>query len=204
MAWPYLDGIIKVVVTYGYEGQPAINVHFVLQDTPVTPVPDATLLAVADIFHDSFDTVWDIRASVNWQVDDVTALDWSREAGNVIQTDGTLPIVGLQAGNAIPANCAAVVSQRTARTGRSYRGRNYVGGLNVATVTDNTLNADLVTDLGQIYAVIRAGLALIDLQHVVYSLKFEGENRITPIATPITGTIVNDQVDTQRRRMPPM
>jgi len=204
MAWPWLDGMIKVVVTYGFDGQPSVNVHFVLQDTPVSPVPDAALLSVADAAWTAWDDNWKTRASDEWNVDDIVAYDWSREGGNVIQTDSALPILGGNVTAPVPANCAVVVSQRTNRTGRNYRGRNYVPGLATSTVTGNEVNADLMTDLSLIYSDFRTALGVLGMQQVVYSLFYEGEKRVTPEPTPISGTIVDSRVDTQRRRLPPM
>lgn len=202
MAWPFLAGMIKVVVTYGFEGKPSVNVHFVLQDTPATPVPDATLLVVANVFREKWSDDWVTRAGDDWTVENVTALDYSRDGGNEIQTTGALPLTGVLAVNSVPSSNATVVSQRTDRTGRSFRGRNYIPGLNVSSVTNNELNADLVTDLSTMYTAVRSSLSGLNMSHVVYSLYASGTQRITPEPTTITGTIVNTRVDTQRRRLP--
>lgn len=204
MPWPFLNGVIKVVVTWGFEGQPAINVHFVLMDTPASPIPDATLVNVATTLFTAIDDNWKTRAGNGWTCENIEAIDWSREAGNTKPAVGAFPITGVSAVQGSPASLCTVVSQRTDRTGRSYRGRNYIPGLDIAGVTDNTVNADVITDLGLLYSDWRTALATINTQHVVFSTYAEGIKRATTVATPITSTIIDNRVDTQRRRLPPM
>lgn len=200
--WPFLTGTIKIVVKYTFGGKVSVNVHFVRQDVPTSPITNAQLLIAANAFYASYGDNWDTRASNEWRVTEIEATDYSREGGGQVVSDETFPIVGILASASIPSSNASVVTQRTARTGRSYRGRNYVPGLSFGTVTANELNADLITDLGLLYADIRTALALADMTHVVYSLYNQGTQRVTPEATPITGTVVNSRVDTQRRRLP--
>ncbi|GAH26904.1 unnamed protein product [marine sediment metagenome] len=204
MAWPFLNGMIKVVVTWGFEGKPSVNVHFVYQDAPASPITDAALLSAANAFYNGIYDEWRTRAATAWTCENIQAYDYSREGGNVIDTDESMGFGGALATQASPSQVCAVVSQRTARTGRSYRGRNYIVGLNESTVTDNELNNDLITDLGAMYAQIRSDLSVVDLSHVVYSLWNGGVKRTTPEPTDIIGTIVDGRPDTQRRRLPKM
>ncbi len=202
MAWPFLDGTIKVVVTWGFEGKPSVNVHFVLMDTPTTPVPDTTLLIAANAMHDAITDNWKPTGSDSWTVDSIDAIDWSDEDGNSIQTDLTLPIVGLNNTQGLPSSLAVVVSQRSDHTGRSRRGRNYIPGICISLVTRNEINANWVVALGDMYSDFRFNLSLDDLEHVVLSLYSDNAPRTTPLATAITGTTVNSRIDTQRRRLP--
>lgn len=202
MAWPHLAGMIKVVVTYGFDGKPAINVHFVLQDTPVTPVPDADLLAVANVFHDGLDGLWDPEMGDQWTVDNITATDWSDIDGAQIAADQAFPITGTEVSEEVPASVCLVVSHRTDHTGRSRRGRTYLAGLTEGNVGGNNVDAGAVTAAEDYFDAIDTNLAFVNMAHVVYSLYSGGAERVTPLATPITSRIINSRVDTQRRRLP--
>lgn len=202
MAWPFLGGIIKIVVTYGFDGKPAVNIHFVLQRTPESPVPDAALEDAADAIHAGYAAQWDEEMGTNWDITNVTALDYSREDGSEIQTSGALPIVGLEVSEEVPASVALVVSHRTDRTGRSRRGRTYLAGLTEGNVGGNSVDAGATTAAGDLFAAIALNLDGVDMDHVVYSLVSGGENRITPEATLVTSHVINERVDTQRRRLP--
>ena len=202
MAWPHLDGIIKVVVTYGYNGTPSVNVHFILQRTPVSPIPAAVLLLAANTMRNAIGAEWIPEMALNWEVSNVTAQDWSLPDGDQIQSTGVLPLTGTDAGTAIPASVALVVSHRTDHTGRSRRGRTYLAGLNEGNVSFNDANAESVTAAAEFFSVLDSTLDLEDMDHVVYSLYSDGAPRVTPLATLVTSRIVNNRVDTQRRRLP--
>lgn len=202
MAWPNLSGIVKVVVTYGFDGKPAINVHFVLLDTPTSPIPTTTLLATANAFWSALDTQWSARMGDLWQVDDIIATDWSVDDGEFQVTNQVLPIVGQETIVEIPANVALVVSHRTGRIGRARRGRTYLPGLTEASTEGNTIQAAVLTTAAAYFTALDTGLAAIDQAMVVYSLYDDGAKRTTPVATPVTSRIINNRADTQRRRLP--
>lgn len=202
MAWPFLDGMIKVVVTYGFDGVPSINVHFVLQRTPESPIPDAELRSAANAFHVGYAQEWKHMMGEDWSIDNITGLDFSQEDGAQIQTNLTLPIDGSEITPEIPASVALVVSHRTDRTGRSRRGRTYLAGLTEGSTDGNTVDATAITRAGDCFDDIDTNLDSIDMDHVVYSLYSEGVARAVPIATLITNRIINNRVDTQRRRLP--
>lgn len=202
MAWPHLAGMIKVVITYGFDGKPAINVHFVLERTPSTPVDDGVLLAAANSFHSALDTYWEPEMGSEWQVDNITATDWSDIDGSQITTDEALPIVGTEVSEEIPASVALVVSHRTDYTGRSRRGRTYLPGLTEGNVGGNGVDAGAVTAAATYMESVDTLLASEDLDMVVYSLWSQGVERVTPLPTLITSRIINSRVDTQRRRLP--
>ncbi len=202
MAWPHLDGIIKVVITYGYNGTPSINVCFVLQRSPGSPIAGGILLTAANAFHNAWANAWKNQMGSEWEVSNITAQDWSLPDGEQIQTDEVLPIDGSEVDIAIPASVALVVSHRTERTGRSRRGRTYLPGLTEGNVIFNTADAGCVTQAAGNFTVLDTNLDALNLDHVVYSLYADSAPRVTPIATVITSRIVNNRVDTQRRRLP--
>lgn len=202
MAWPHLGGIIKVVVTYGFNGVPSVNVHFVLQRTPDTPVPNAELVLAANAFHTAWNTTWKTRAHEDWSVDSIIATDWSGIDGEAVGTSLTLPIDGVATtGDPSPASVTLVGSHRTGLTGKSRRGRNYIAGVAQAEVDGNSASQGLVTDVATLYSGLDTALDGEDMDLVVYSLMAEGAKRVTPLATIVTATIVNAAIDTQRRRL---
>lgn len=109
-----------------------------------------------------------------------------REAGQVI--------VGVQAGNALPADCALVVSLRTALPQRSGRGRFYLPQPGAANLTsDGRVAADLVNDL---VAALTAAWAAYNTgvdRPVIYSPTFH-------LTRNVISFNVGDLFDTQRRR----
>lgn len=202
MAWPHLGGIIKVRITYGFNGKPAVNVHFVLQRTPATPVPTEQLEEAADAFHAAWNTSWKTRAHEDWSVDSIVATDWSDIDGGAVGSTLSMPIDGVATvGDPTPASVSLVGSHRTGLTGKSRRGRNYIAGLAQAEVDGNTASQGIVTDVATLYTGLATNLDAVDMDLVVYSLKAGGTERVTPLATLVTATIVNTLVDTQRRRL---
>lgn len=202
MAFPFLNGVIRVVLTFGFDGEPSINVHFVLLRTPVSPIPAATLLSVANVFRNSLDVFWKPEMGDLWQLDNVTSTDWSDEDGEQIATDAALPVVGTEVSEEVPASVCLVVSHRTDRTGRSRRGRTYLPGLTEGNVGGNVVDAGAVTAAANYFADLDTDLDALSADLVVYSLVTGGADRVTPVATIVTSRIINTRVDTQRRRLP--
>lgn len=202
MAWPFKDGVVKVVVTWGFDGKAAINVHFVLMETPTSPISPVLLTNIANRFRTAIADTWIDRMGLNWQLDDVVAYDWSVEGGAFRPTDGALPIVGVETVDELPAQVALVVSHRTGLSGRSHRGRTYLPGLTEANVDGNTVNAAALTTAALYFTDLRTALALENLDLVVYSLYHDNLPRVDPVATAVIAQVINSRVDTQRRRLP--
>lgn len=202
MAWPFLNGVIKVVVTFGFDGVPSVNVHFVLLRTPSSPVPEASLEAVADAFWSAYDTEWKSIMGDQWDIDNITATDWSLDDGQQIQTSEALPITGVAAVEEVPASISLVVSHRTNHTGRSRRGRTFLPGFTEGNIGGNGVDGNGVTAAGDLFDAIDTALGVISTDHIVYSLVDGGAPRSVPLATLVTSRIINSRVDTQRRRLP--
>lgn len=117
----------------------------------------------------------------------------------------TAPVPGGAGTNALPNNCALVVTQRTAFRGRSFRGRTYIPG-----IAEEDVAGSVVTDAKA--ALIRAAqqtstenAALISpgWTPVVVSLVSGGAYRPAGVITPIVAWEMTDTVvDSQRRRSP--
>lgn len=202
MAWPFLNGTIKLRVTFGFDGVPSVNIHFVLERTPSSPIDAATLLLAANDVWTAYNTDWKDMMGDQWTIDNITATDHSLADGQQIQTSSALPIVGTGASEEVPASVCIVASHRTDHTGRSRRGRTYLPGLTEGNVGGNDIDGLMATAVGDLFTTLHSELDANDLDHVVYSLYQAGAARTTPLATLITSLIVDTRVDTQRRRLP--
>jgi len=131
---------------------------------------------------------------------------------NIVVTDISVP-AGLQVtipvttgagsagGGEAAANAAVVASFRTGFSGRTMRGRTYIGGLNIPSFTD----AQHVT-VGYAAAVNAAfGTLITNLNALGYKLSVLSRwlnlvLRVTGLLTEITTVITDTTVDSQRRR----
>lgn len=111
--------------------------------------------------------------------------------------------VGSQNLPATPSNVALCVSFRTAKRGRSYRGRNYIAGIPRDNVSSNEVSAGAATGLVSAYN------SLMDLatdaggQWVVVSRYHNNAPRAAGVHQAITSVVIVDRtVDSQRRRLP--
>jgi hypothetical protein len=102
---------------------------------------------------------------------------------------------GGESGQLLPTQTALLVSQRTARRGRSYRGRQYWPGYTEASSTENEIAAATVEAMGvgQAAVIDAVNSAFPDAVQVVIS-------ETLAIATPITSLFVEPTWATQRPR----
>lgn len=118
------------------------------------------------------------------------------------ETPATL-ITGGASGEQLPNNVSVAVSFRTALRGRSFRGRNYFVGLVDSQVAHNTLTGAMIAALTNAYNQLPASLGTSGAIWVVVSRFTAGAPRVTGVATPVSAVvIVDDTVDSQRRRLP--
>lgn len=120
------------------------------------------------------------------------------------------PVSGGQPGDSVSNNVTYTVSFRTGLTGRSFRGRNYVPGLSVATIGQNTIAGGTRTALLAFYDGLRSLGGDNGISWVVVS-RFSGVDPVTkkpiPRTTGVTTVITSvgtfdTTVDSQRRRLP--
>lgn len=102
---------------------------------------------------------------------------------------------------ALPGNVTVAISFRTAFRGRSFRGRNYFVGLTEAQVTNDTVVDTTVTALRTAYEVLADLGITLGAQHAVVSRYALGVPRVTGIATIVLSYLVNNTIDSQRRRL---
>lgn len=113
-----------------------------------------------------------------------------------------LPVGGDTAA-ALPGNVSLAVSFRTAKRGRSFRGRNFIVGLVEPAVTGNNVSADFANGMSDGYNDLLSGSLSDDWSWGVVSRYTNNLPRAAGVFTPVTSAIVVDTVvDSQRRRLP--
>jgi len=198
MPFQALANGIKIEFNAMQNGVPVVNIHNVISPTGV----DDSVLEDCALAMDEWWTD-DGRAlhHSTYVLQNITLTDISVENGHqLIFTSITNP-AGTGTGAAAAANAAVVVSWRTANTGRSFRGRTYVGGLaNSTLVNAQTIETAAQTAIITAYAGLLAALEAINLTLVVVSRFAAGVARVAALGTEIISIIVDTKVDSQRRR----
>lgn len=143
---------------------------------------------LADLLHANT-TLRQIRAT------DLTVQGGVQDT-NVVGTDGALT------GGAVPLGTPIVVSLRTAKRGRSYRGRVYVSGLANSQVADETdIGGGVATNFGTAFGVLASALDVVGFDVVVASRQHNGVTTNPAEANEVTAYVVDTHFDSQRRRL---
>jgi len=111
---------------------------------------------------------------------------------------------GISGGDALPASMAIVVTLRTALRGRSYRGRNYVGGISDSSVEGvNLVKPAFRAECVDVFNDLIGGTIVTQGAWVVVS-RFHDKVPLTTGVTTVVNTVltVDNVLDSQRRRLP--
>lgn len=198
MAFQSVPDGVEIVLNGVQNGTPVINV-FNVKDT-TAPEPER-LLEIADAVKDWWDTYLApvLHTSYTLQSIKVTALTDS--TGPQVEASYTSGNVGLQTGDPSAGNGAAVISWRTSSIGRSFRGRSYIGAMGSDQLTTaQTIDPSVLT------AYASAGTHLIDAMTAIGAVLSVLSRysslvlRVTGLLTEIVSVIVDNKVDSQRRR----
>lgn len=104
-----------------------------------------------------------------------------------------------------PLQVACCISLKTAKRGRTYQGRMFIGGLSQSQLgTDGrTFGANFVTTMGQCITGYKDAVdpALNANGAMAVCSKGSPARQIAPHAEPVTGVIVRPAIATQRRRL---
>lgn len=175
------------------------NVNVWNVDVGHTPTPaDATaLIGVFDAWLSaSYKTI--VNASVHfdqWVVTDISVANSFQQTAIPTQANGAA------AGAPAPANATSVVSLRTARIGRAYRGRTYVTGLSEDfTDSSTTVSAAYATTANVAFTNLINALIIAGYKLVVVSRWLNNAQRVIGVATDVISVITNNKIDSQRRR----
>lgn len=188
---------IKLELNGVQNGIPIVNVLHVSCGVPITPTElEEAATTVANWF-----VLNNALFHTSYTLANVTATDLSVANGSQHIEVLLAGNVGTGSGGPAAANAAVVTSLRTAFTGRSFRGRIFLGGMAQSALADaqNITGAaalaysNAIQDL--IDALNTAGYVLSVLSRVS-----GGILRVTGILTEIISIITDTKIDSQRRR----
>lgn len=197
MALGIVPNGIKLELNGVQNGIPIVNRWYVtMTSAPTSADLDDAVAATLAFFND-------LKANLHtsYTLQNITATDVHVANGVQVILPLTSDNVGEVGGTALAANAAMCVSLRTQFTGRSFRGRFYIGGLPQADlVTAQTFDSGSATVFAGIFEDFIDALNLINMTFVVVSNYAAGVLRIVALATEIISVIVDTKVDSQRRR----
>lgn len=191
--------VVQLVAQYGMGTEIAENVmHFTSGAAPTT----TTMNALIDAY-----IAWEtaqgsqIRPNVVG-LNRLVATDLTTPTGPVVDRQ-VLPVIsGVGVGQMCPNNVTVAVAVRTAKRGRSYRGRIYHIGVPVSHCVGSQLLAAERTDYVTRYSLLLA-LGVAPIFNLGVLSRQQNGNKINPaIFTPATSITIDINLDSQRRRLP--
>lgn len=173
-------------------GKPLNNVfHFSLTVTLTQAVADIYSGIMAgyygNIMGATIDTV---------QYDDCVVTDLRTDGAPQFVSTSGFPLVGLDSGDELPEQLAALISWNTAFRGRSGRGRTYFGGFDEADNTAGQVDTGLLASLASFAGDLMADAPAWG----IVSRYHGGARRVNGLFQPITGFHIGTIWATQRRR----
>lgn len=199
MAFQVLPDGIKVEIKCRKNGALVVNVVWL---TCSVTIDLAQLGNIAAAVHAWWNTSVKPFVTSSLALEEVVVTDWTAEDSLQVVEIVSPPLAGTRAGDDMPSNVAAVTTFYTGRTGRSYRGRAYNGGISASDITGNTLGTTYLVGMISAWQAFGAAVEGEACTHVVASFVADGVPRAEGIATPIVDYGMNNVVDTQRRRIP--
>ncbi len=199
MAYIRLPLGIRVALEYQVYGKVVVNVYHVTTSDPITTIK---LFDIADVFENWFNISQKSAVAADISLVAITALNLDEDNGEKITSVISPAIPGTRAGTAVSNNVALVASLKTAKTGRSFRGRSYIAGLSEADVNGNGVDTVFAAGIVTAYTQLMTDLFASPATLVVASFQSGGVPRIVGEATFVDSVSVNLRVDTQRRRLP--
>lgn len=201
MSAPFIPALncTKTALHFSRNGQQVINTIWVDWGHAATEQNRSDL---NDAILDWWSGTAATNADSSIQLDSVETVNQESQNAPSTTTYPETPVNGSVAGGGAPNNVAQVVSLRTGLRGRSYRGRMYWAGIPKSKqATETTCDATWLTALaGDIQALLSVINALSAIW-VVVSHWTAGAARASAVKTPVTGLVIDNQFDSQRRRL---
>ncbi len=191
----FVDGA-KLCCEFSWNGVACtICVHW-LHDAP-----DAgDFQALADTFAASYATNMMLHVTSEIAMGDVVVYDLSEEHAPKYTSSDENGTPGTDGTDSIPNNSAGIISHRSATTGRSGRGRNYIPGISEAKESGGTLGTAIRNSILAAWATIVSDVA-VDGWTLQVAQRFEdGVQLTTGVMHAVTTEIMKQQLGTQRRR----
>jgi hypothetical protein len=198
MAFQAAPRVVEVVFKGIQNGIPINNVFHVDTGGAVTP---EILDDVLNVFVTWVDANWMALLHGSYTLPQIVATDISVEDGTQAEANFFPAKVGAGAGSPMAANAAMVASWRTALTGRSFRGRTYIGGLANGVLQDaQNVTATFAGDAAELLITLLDVLETAGFKLGILSRVANGVARAVAIITEVIGLVVDTKVDSQRRR----
>lgn len=191
---------ISVEFRYTVGGQQTENVIAVRSED------SAPSFVLADVGQACLE--WAEASYMPQQSEDVTlrevyVTDITSDSGGTYTATPLAPVVGGITEPVVANNVAFCLSLRTAKRGRSYRGRWYVGGFTRLAVTDSAIPLSFANVLVGLMEDLQTAINAVGCTWCVLSKRNGGNPRTEGVLTPITAiTFADLVVDSQRRRLP--
>lgn len=199
---PYIpvENTVSIEMIYSFNSQVCENVlHY--RKGAAWSLSEATDLC--DAIKAWWSATLDSYISVDVSLTQLRVTNLETQDGFVLNYGTGLPLPGAAAGASLPNNCCLVITKRTAKRGRSFRGRIYVPGMTETFVTGNTVTSGTVTGLVNAFNAMKAVTVGATTADMVVVSRFTGNApRVTGVTEAITGFTSDGTIDSQRRRLP--
>lgn len=202
MAFIPTPNCVQAELIYLWAGQVCENVLHYVKASPWTT---DNMQELAEGLKNTWNSYIVSRCSDTLALTQIRITDLSSQDGPVINYSTGLPIQGSQTPDSLPNNCALVVTKRTLKRGRSYRGRIFHPGLTENFVTGNEVisgTAAAIRDAWENFLLIDMTVAVDEALMVVLSLINDGAPREEGEATLVNNLTTEGIIDSQRRRLP--
>jgi len=197
MALGIVPNGIKIEWNFIQNGIPVVNRVFVTKTSSISSADLDDAIVQATAFYNNFKGLQDDTCVLQ----NITATDVSVANGTQTILPFTSANTGTMSGVATAANAAMCASLRTNFTGRSFRGRFYLGGLGAGAVQDaQNFTTASAAALGGFLADFITALGTVNQTLVVVSNYAHKVVRVVALATEIISIIVDTKIDSQRRR----
>lgn len=206
---PFIPAVntAQVRTQFTYNGQQCENVYYVEGQDAWDAI---TLQALAAVFGEWWIAELGPSMPIALTLNRILARDMTTEAAPSIEYTTDLPASGEQSVEALPNSVTLAVKWVTGLAGRSFRGRTYHIGMVDLSVLGNVATSGFHDLLTAAYnQLINAIVTENPDWGLVVASFFSGVDvdgnpipRSTAVLTPILTAVVNDIVDSQRRRLP--
>lgn len=199
MAFIPVPNTVRLSLVFTLAGQTVVITLHAWKSGAVTLTDQQNLCAE---MRSWWDTYLKLHCNNGMALQEINSVDLTSDSSPSYSLPVSPPIVGGVSEAAVPNNVAACISFRTASRGRSYRGRMFVPGMrNSYAATPTTLSAAAQSWLAVAAANLGGYLALHGFTQVIASRFHNNAPRVVGIVTPVLSAIIDDKLDSQRRRL---
>jgi hypothetical protein len=205
---PVVADVFRVALSLHDEssGKDFINVFYARNPNP-PGVTQSDMDAIADAVHDAFVSNLMSAIPAHFELQQIVVTNLGEVNGH--QSVYNYSDNGTNVTQALPYQTAAVISWRTDFSGKSFRGRSFIGGFAENQGDGMAIDPALVTALGEFAGDMKTAIEAADSNLMVVSRYMPNPDpealprsvpRVTNLANVITGFTVRTTWRTQRRR----